>query len=313
MPGLAVTSNFVGTNVVNILSLLVLGAESIQKGLLHTIPNKYDNIFLPFLNTGPNQLQARKATPETADSADSVYQEKVIEPKDMMWYQEFNPDSFASVWRDFWPNGPMVNQIQDPKIMAAVVKTVRGSLNTQLDRLIWQGDEGGGAPDLAFFDGLLKKMTDSGTTKKVVITALITKDNIQEILDEMITTMNPAVRNQRNPKFVMSHASFDAFGQYTVDVDFKGTDIFDSTRMVYRGFQIVPVGGMTDFDIVFADASSGPDSALFAGTWLDTDRNNFKIERVQANSELFFLKALFRYGVQIGNDEEIVIATHTPA
>ncbi len=311
MPGLTVTSNFVGTNIVNILSLLVLGAETITKGLLHTIPNKYDNIYLPFLNTAPNQLQTRKATPETADSADSVYSEKVIEPKDLMWYQEFNPSSFEAVWRDFWPTGPMVNQIQDIKIMAAVVKTIRGSLNTQQDLLTWQGDDAG-APELAFYDGFLKIMKASAETVKVVIAAPIDAATIQAILDEMITAMPPAVRNNKNPKFVVSHATFDAFGQYTTALDFKGTTIFEATRGMYRGFQIVPVGGMTDADIVFCDASSAPDSALFAGTWMDNDRNNFKIERLQNNSELFFIKALYRYGVQIGNDEEIVIATHTP-
>ena len=84
---LTAVSNFAGTNRSHILSLLVLGAESIAKGLIHTIPNKYDVIYLPFVNTAADQLQARIPTPLV--SADSEYTEKVIDPKDMMWYLEF--------------------------------------------------------------------------------------------------------------------------------------------------------------------------------------------------------------------------------
>ena len=80
------TSAFIGTNVSNILALLVLGAESIQKGLLHTIPNKYDKIYLPRLVTDADQIQDRTATPTT--SADSSYDERVIDPQDMQFYLE---------------------------------------------------------------------------------------------------------------------------------------------------------------------------------------------------------------------------------
>ena len=302
-----VTSAFAGTNVSNILSLLVLGAETIQKGLLHTIPNKYDVIYLPKLDTAADQLQARVATPTV--SSDSDYTERVISPNDMMYYQEFNPATFEHVWADFWPKGPMVNQIQDPKIMAAVTKTVRGSINTQLDRLIWQGDEAASPGPLEFFDGFLKTMTADADVIKVVIAAPIDAATIQAILDEMITAMPPAIRINKAPKFIMSHESFDAFEQYTTGLDFKGNSVYDGTQLRYRGYLISPVGGMTDTDIVFCDATSGPEGNLFAGTWLANDRENFKIERLQANSELFFLKALFRYGVNYGKGQEIVLAS----
>jgi len=303
-----VTSAFAGTNITNILSLLVLGAETIQKGLLHTIPNKYDVIYMPKLDTAADQLQSRVPTPTV--SAESDYSERVIDPKDMMWYMEFNPATFESVWADFWPRGGMVNQILDPKIAAAVVKTVRGSINTQLDKLIWQGDEAGSA-ELAFFDGFLKTMTADTETIKVPIAA-IDSNSIKESFDEMITAMPPAVRINKRPKFIVSHNTFDAFEQYTTALDFKGNSVYDGTQLRYRGYTVVPVGGMSDNNIVFCDATTGPEGNLFAGTWLENDRNNFKIARLQENSELWFLKALFRYGVNYGKSEEIVLGTVTP-
>ena len=311
MPGITVNSNFAGTNIANILSLLVLGAESIQKGLLHTIPNKYDVIYMPFVNTAADQLQDRVDTP--VDSADSDYTEKVIDPKDMMWYQEFNPAKFEHVWQDFWPKGGLVNQVQDPKIMAAITKTIAVSINTQLDKLIWQGDDTLGAADpLRFFDGFIKTMTADADVVKVVITGPIDANNIKDALDDMIAAMDPAVRVMKKPKFVMSHASFDAFELYTTSLDFKGNSVYDGTQLRYRGYLITPIGGMTDTDIVFVDATTGPEGNLFAGTWLDNDRNNFKIARLQENSELFFIKALFRYGVEYGNGSQIVLATVAP-
>lgn len=304
-------SSFAGTNIANILSLLVLGAETIQKGLIHTIPNKYDVIYMPFVNTAADQLQDRVETP--VDSATSEYTEKVIDPKDLMWYQEFNPAVFEHVWADFWPKGAMVSQVQDPKIMAAVTRTISGSINTQLDNLIWQGDDTLGAGDpLHFFDGFIKTMTADADVVKVVITGPIDANNIKEALDDCISAMDPAVKVRKKPKFIMSHNSFDAFEQYTTSLDFKGNSVYDGTQLKYRGYLITPVGGMTDTDIVFVDATTGPEGNLFAGTWLDNDRNNFKIMLVENKSELWFIKAIFRYGVQYGNGEQIVLASVTP-
>ena len=197
--------------------------------------------------------------------------------------------------------------------MAAVTKTVAGSINTQLENNIWQGDDDGGATPNGFFDGFLKTMAADGDTIKYNIVAAIDETNIKEVLDGMITAMLPAVRINKNPKFAVSHATFDAFEQYTTALDFKGNSVYDGTQLRYRGYQIVPVGGMTDVNIVFADMTTGPEGNLFSGTWLENDRNNFKIERLQANSELFFLKSVFRYGVNYGKSQEIVIGTHTPA
>ncbi len=302
---ITVSTSFAGTNRAHILSLLVLGAETIQKGLLHTIPNKYDKIYLPFVNTDANQLQARVETPTV--SALTEYTEKVIDPKDLMWYQEFNPAAFESVWADFWPKGPMVQQVQDPKIMAAVTKTIRGSINTQLDQLIWQGDTAG-PPELAFFDGFIKTMIADAAVIKVTTPVLpITEATIQEILDNMITAMPPAVRVNKRPKFIMSHGTFDFFEQYTTNLDFKGNQVYDGTQLRYRGYIIVPIGGMPDDKIVFCDATSGPDGNLFAGTWLANDKDNLLIMRTQNKSELWFIKALFRYGVEFGSGEEIVL------
>ncbi len=308
---LVATSAFSGTNVTNILSLLTLGAESIQKGLLHTIPNKYDKIYMPRLNTAADQLQDRVPTPST--SADAVYDERVIDPKDMMFYLTWNPATFESVWSDFWPRNPMVDQITDPKIAAAVVRTVRGSINTQLDKLIWQGDEAAAGTPLRFFDGFLKTMiADSDVIKVTTPAAPITAATIKEILDAMITAMPPAVRVNKRPKFIMSHDAFDAFEQYTTELDFKGNQVYVGTTLAYRGYQIVPVGGLQGTDnIVFAVADLSVESNLFAGTWMVSDPNNFKIARLQANSEEWFLKALFRYGVNYGHGEEIVIYNPT--
>jgi len=302
------TSAFIGTNVSNILALLVLGAESIQKGLLHTIPNKYDKIYMPRLVTDADQLQDRTATPTT--SADSVYDERVIDPQDMQFYLEWNPATFEHLWADFWPRGSMNNQVTDPKIAAAVVNTVRGSINTQLDKLIYQGDvDAGAASPLRFFDGFLKTMAADTDVIKVPISGPIDANNIKESLDAAITAMPPAVRVNKRPKFIMSHNSFDAFEQYTTALDFKGNQVYNGTQLRYRGYDVVPVGGMTDTDIIFAVADLSVNSNLFAGTWMTNDPNNFKIQRLQNNSELWFLLAKFRYGVQYGFGQEIVLAS----
>lgn len=304
-----VTTAFAGTNVSAILSLLVLGFESVQKGLIHTIPNKYDVIYMPSINVAENQIQARVPTPDAP--SDATYLERVITPLDMMAYLEFNPATFEHVWQDFWPKGPMVNQVQDPKIQAAVLKSLRGSVNTQMDLLAWQGDTTLTGTPLVFMNGYLKQMKADADVIDVPFGAAIDAATIQDDLDLMISAMPAAVRVNKKPKFIMSHASFDAFEQYTTSIDYKGNDVYNATTPRYRGYDIVSVGGMTDADIVFVDATTGPEGNLFAGTWLANDRENFKVARLQENSELWFMKALWRYGVNYGKGSEIVLGNYT--
>jgi hypothetical protein len=61
---------------------------------------------------------------------------------------------------------------------------------------------------------------------------------------------------------------------------------------------IVSVNGIPANRIFAFNANSGESSELKVGVWSDADKYNVKIERLQANSDLFFIKINTEVGVQ---------------
>ena len=82
-----VTSAFLGTATNMILEQLVLGTETIQKGLLNVITSKYDDVYLPRIQHDDNPLIAR--VPEPTAETDWDYTEKRIIPADVMAFSRF--------------------------------------------------------------------------------------------------------------------------------------------------------------------------------------------------------------------------------
>lgn len=301
---ISVTSAFVGTNVSRLLTLIVLGAQSIEKGLIEIIPSKYDRVYLPRFVTAADGLQARVDTP-AAPSDSSTYDEKTITPGDAMWYDEFNPKKFESVWADFWPRGAMVDQILDPAVMAAFVETVRERINEQIDKLIWQGDTAG-VTAVSFFDGYLKILAADGATNVVTPAGVITAANVISILESVLAACPAEVRESTSPALVMDHQDKYLYQEAARALDFKGSNISDAIDARFGGFPIVSVGGQLKDNIVMGNFG-GPKRNFHAATWMTNDPDNLKIARTLPKSELWFIKALFRFGVQVGFAEEVVL------
>ena len=306
------TSAFIGTNISQFITDLVFGAQTIQAGLVHIIPNKHDKIYLPIIKTDADQIQDREEEPSV--SANTDYTEKFIDPKDMQWFQKFNPQVFEHVWSSFWPGGALARQTMNPAVLSVVIGTINRSLNNQLDRLFWQGDESLGAADpLRFFDGYLTLFNAGGSG--VIFTAPntgITKDNVITELEKTLEACPSEVKNLGTPVIITSHDVVEKYEAAARSLDFKGTNITDAIAHRFGGFRVVPVGGMPEDVIVMVDANMTPDSNLLGGTWLPNEKDNLIIDRFRPESELWFILAKFRMGLQFAKGEEIVVNQPAP-
>ena len=90
-------------------------------------------------------------------------------------------------------------------------------------------------------------------------------------------------------------------------MDFKGSNISDALEARFAGRNIRFYDGMKENSILIARGTPDNTSNMWAGVWMEADPENIKIARLQANSELFFAKVLFKMGVNFGHDEEVVI------
>lgn len=303
---LSLTTTFDGTAVPQLISDLVLGAESIEKGIVHAFSDKRDKVVLNRFVTANHQLVARVATPSsTADAM--TKDEKIITPGNLMYYDEFDPRDFEGDWEFLWTQGPSVSAEAAAVLWNAIKDTTAASINSDLEEAIWQGDTGSGSAWLAEFDGYLKILDADATVTDVTPAGAITAVNVIAILEAMVKACPAAVQEMSSPAIIMSHTDKYLYREAARALDFKGTNIDTAIQDMFGGFPIVSTHGVPAGRVIMGNIGSGDQSNFKASHWMDSDRNNVKIERLQANSDLFFVKVALDFGVNVVFGKEVVL------
>lgn len=300
------TTSFIGTEVPQLISDLVLGAESIEKGIVHAFSDKRNVVHLNRFVTANHQLIARAATPSTTADA-GTKDEKLITPGSLMFYDEFDPRDFEGDWEFLWSQGPSVTAEAATVLWNAIKSTVMASVNSDLEEGIWQGDTGSGSAWLAEFDGYLKLMDADATVIDVTPAGAITAVNVISIFEAMVKACPAAVQEMSSPAILTSHTDKYLYREAARALDFKGTNIDVAIQDQFGGFPIVSTHGIPAGRVIMGNIGSGEQSNFKASHWMDSDRNNVKIERLQANSDLFFVKVAFDFGVNTVFGKEIVL------
>lgn len=301
------SSNYNGDNIAQILEAMVIGNQAQEKGSVNLFTDHHQNVHLPRLKASGNVLEDPVETPSTPADA-FTYDERTITTNDMMFFDLVNPRTFENAWRDFQPTGDLVDALFDSDVQAALIRETVKSVSNQLGNVIWAGDTSlGGSDPLRFFDGYVTLLDADADTVKPTPAGVITEGNVISILELVHQSIPDQVYDDPNMVIHMNTADFRLFQSAARALDFKGAEIADAQASRYGGFEIRHYTGLPKDRIVAAVATSGNDSNLHAATYLENDPNNVKFERYRPESELFIVKVLFRYGVQIGFPEETVL------
>jgi len=306
MASVTATSGYNGEVAGVLMGLTKDGNQAVEKGSVHVEPDVKTSLFIDRFRVADNQLQARAETP-TTPSDGMTYDEKELVPKEMMFYDLVNPRNFESVWRPWQPVGPLVDRVDNPQIQAAILGEVAKTIGKQLGKLIWQGDEASVDPNLAYFDGLITNALASADTIKVTPAGNITQANVIATLESVEADIPSELWEDPNFTFHMSTADFRKYLAAARALDFKGSNISMALEAMFGGRQIRFYSGLPENYILAGKGTAGRDSNFWAGVDVMGDESNIKIERYRPESELFIVKALFKYGVQIANDEEVVV------
>ncbi len=299
------SSAFIGTPVPQLITDLVLGAESIEKGIVHAFSDKRDRVYLNRFFTANQQLGPRVPTPTVSADA-STKDEKIITPGNLMYYDTFDPRDFEGDWEFLWSQGPSVSAEAATALFNAIKDTVASSVNNDLEQGIWRGDTGSGDPWLAQFDGYLKLLDADGTVITVTPQGTITAANVIGVLEDVVAACPAEVQELSSPAIMMSHTDKYLYREASRALDFKGTNIDEKIRDQFGGFPIVSTHGIPAGRIIMGNIGSGDSSNFKASHWMDSDRNNVKVERLQANSDLFFVKVALDFGVNVVYGKEVV-------
>ena len=307
MASVNITTNYNGEVADTLIHLTKLGNQTVEKGTVYIQAGVQDKLAMPRFNASLNQLTDRVETPVTASDS-YTYDERTLEPLAMMWYDTVNPTHFMDVWEKFQPNGGGMVDFQDnPVITSAIMEETMKSIGGQVSNIMWMGDvaAGGGSP-LRFFDGFVKILTNDGgiiPNPKGAITVA----NVLTIMGDCVAAIPDSVYSDPNLIINMGTGAYRMYEQASRNLDFKGAQITENGESRFAGFEVRHYSGLANDNIVIAKCTAGKDSNFWGGIAVDGDAENVKIARYRPESELFIVKALFQYAVQVGNPTECVI------
>lgn len=319
----------------------VVEADTIAKGAIYVEDGIRKKKTIPRVEVS-DFMQKRAATPVSKGKVD--VDGAVLTPQDLMLYYEFNPRDYEQHFyaeqlqpkllgrelpvtaenfmmiqtmkrlNEFFENAIWRSRVDYDPTGAAVLPSAKGDASSGSPLY-----DSNGTPALFYFDGLIKKALDNAGTIQVSTPLTLVsgtagggQENIGDAMNRCLKLVPKALLfryGQGGLKFLMSYSTKLIFEEWlTTTATFKNNNFTEQGQNLYKGYAVQPLAGMPDNTIVVCIAKPDVDSNLWLGI-NSTEDNQLQLQRLQNNSELFFVKGLFKMDTQIGFADQLVIYT----
>lgn len=309
----------------------VTGADTVQKGCAYVKDGIKKKHTITRLEVS-DFMQKRKATPTSKGTV--TVDGKVLEPRDAMLYYEFNPRDFEAHWYAEQLEPQLLARTLPQTVEAFMVMQTMLRLNEFFESHIWRGriqydvegdavdptTKGADAGDVVYFyfDGLIKKLLDDNTTILVSTPATLVsgtagagEENIGAAFNRCLKLVPKALLFRygiKGLKFMVSYNTRQVYEDFLTSSTFKNNDTTERGIDRYKGYEVVPLAGMPDDTIVLCIACPDISSNLWIGINSVTD-NELQLAKLQANSEMYFIKGLFKMDTNHGFPDQVVLYT----
>ena len=337
-------NTYAGEVLEDLLVYTAQGNDTYREGLIHIKPGVQKKFTLPHVSLG-KIIQDNVPTPtsdhgkEGADGMNQyTFSERYLEPQDFMVYLEFNPRDFEEYWRPFQPTGELIFRELDPKVQATMLHLLIDRKDEYLGDCIWASKKGGAgtiesdseentvvggnteAGPMKYFDGFMARVitnlnsedANEKATGKVVLagtTALTSGEQVEQALYAMYRACPKRLRKSNKLVFVMGWELWDLYDEYLSTKEVKYTENADVNTFRFKGKRVVVINGITEQTIALGKFTTGTDSCLWMGVDYATDQESVKVEKLQANSELYFFQMRMKVDVNIVLPSEIIVWT----
>lgn len=304
-----ITTAYSGEVLNNILARMIVGNELVDGGHVKVQNGIRKAFSIPRIGLSAPVIQPRVATPVSSTSqGDYDLDEVKLEPNDMMAYVEFNPRSFEDFWRPWQPSGELVFRELPAEVQTKMLQELARRSQNEIALKIVSGDKALLTSNpLHYFDGFLTRAAGSGDTIVIPTPVALTAANVESKLDAVYKALPIAVRRDPLTKMMISVTTMDLYEEAQYAKANKGPNVTDNLQYRYRGKQLVPVAEFPDDTIYAAKATNNENSNLWIGVDHEGDETEVKVERLQANSELFFFKMNMKMDTQVVFHEETVL------
>lgn len=306
----------------------VVDADTINKGCIMVEDGIKKQKTIPRLEVS-NIFQKRAATPISQGSV--TVDSAVLAPQDLMMYFEFNPRDFENHWYAVELNPKLIDAELPHTVENFMMMQTMKRANEFFENAIWRSrvayDLDGTALDpttktaLAtdaayfYFDGLVKKALASAATIQVGSPVALTggaSGNIITMFQAAYALVPAALLYKYGKgglKYLVSYADQQKY-ENTLQLltTFKNQDSTAQAINKYNGYEVVPCAGIPTNTFFLCIAKPDVDSNLWLGM-NSTEDANLQLAKVAPNSELYFVKGLFKVDTQIGFTDQLVMYT----
>lgn len=324
------TSNFTQFEKGFFITEAVIGLDTINKGLAYVATGiKNDTYTFPVLSVSP-KLKAYTPTPANQTNS-TVLSNRNVSLGKFQSYEEFDPSIFENHWhQDQLADKLLARSLPatfmnylgafyTSKVLVPVENGIHLGSTTYLTTSGGSAEPNVGANEsLVHFDGLIKIALNATTPSlQVASPVALTSANIIAKMElakaKMLTStggkaqMTAADRYSRL-KFIMGVEDIQKYEEALTSTSFKNNDTTEKGINKYKGFEVVVCAGIPENTFYFTEATTDVRSNIqLAVTAMDN--LSFNIDKLQANSELYFYKMVAKMGVGIAKPQEFVIYT----
>lgn len=327
-------TTYAGEAASYMLTRAVVGSDTVQKGVVHVQDGIKKKYTIPRVEVA-DFMQRRAATPTskgtmTVDAAS-------LEPKDVMLYTEFNPRDFEAHWFATQLEPRLLDATLPPTaenfVMLQQMKRLNEWFETAWHQSRIQYDPEGdnvdpatkGAPasgsplydsdgtvSMYYWDGFIKKALADSNTIEVPSAVALTSSNIRDKWSLAIDTYVPKALLFRyggmGLKIVCSYADKNKYEEALRTDTYKNIDSTETAANRYRGYDVVPCAGIPENTFYVVIARPDTESNMWVGI-NSVDDNTLQLQRLQNNSELYFIKGLFKADTTFGFYDQLVLYT----
>lgn len=310
---LSITTNNVGEVWENFIQYMVTGNELVDGGHINVISGINTDLFMPRVNVTGEIWQTAAATPTTSGTL--VYDERTLDPQPYMLYLEFNPQDFRTIWKEYAPSFEQLlyDTTMPPELEREFLDALLRRHFEDMGEAIIQGDiissPVGSYPN-GFFNGILTRFqNDAGVVD--VAGASITVGNVEAAMKSTYDAVPVAVSKSQDFKLLCSETTARLYEDAQIAKTQKGENVTADPAVMrrYKGKEIVGLVGCPDDFIMGCIATDNANSNIHLGVTNVSNHNSVKIERLQANSELYFMQMRMKADTQIGVGEECALYT----
>jgi hypothetical protein len=249
-------------------------------------------------------------------------------------YMEFNPQDFAMHWYSGQLQKEILDRTLPDTVQSYLVRHLFDRNNLAVDEMVWQSrlvndplnpaysnplSAGYTNPDDAnyfYFDGLITQLVNDANTIKLsgYTASAFTSASILSTLETAYLSVPIGQLFKYGPmgvKFLMSLRTRQVLEEaYNITTTFKGENFYRPGVQLYKGYDMVSIAGFPDNTLIVCmanlDVSSSNTQIAVNSTG---DQQQVKLAQLQANSDMFFVKAKLKMATTWSFTDQAVLLT----